>query len=264
MNDTSILDSLSAEARSALALCGITKDAQLARISPAALHRELEQAAEFFPEQLQALPTIEQLQQLFREAAGHGSPDTVTDAPESPAEEPTTGQDAADEQPAQAYRATPKPQPENNGRFISLADAKRDSSKEDPRDFNHAIYCARPLSVYLGAWATIAMVAGCITMAVILFQMLIGIELTFRYTYYAGALVLVMLTYYYFLRRALCSTCRIGIYSFRRYPRHRSAHYIPVLGFTLASALNVIIHRRYRCPSCATPQKLFGRNRHRH
>ncbi len=265
MAKDSLISTLTAGERTALALCGITQDAQLAGISPAKLHRDLEQAAEFFPGQIGSIPPVERLADICARAA-----EAAGAAPEvqaSPAESdglPAPGQkNLPTYEPVQGSRKRRrKGGIEENGQTINMAQA--DKSRDDTRDFSHAIGCAHPWTIYFGAWATLALIAACITIAAILFQLLIGIKLSPAHINVAKAMVGVVVIYYLFLRSATCSTCRIGIYSFRRYPRHRQAHHFPLLGYTIPTALSVIFCLRYRCPSCGTPQKLIGKRRRRH
>ena len=271
MSPTSIIATLPETERAALALCGVTLDAQLAAISPEKLRADLEQAAQFFPEQIRTLPSQERLGALCALAA-------------SRAEAAAAPQEAA---PAEDEGVLPEPGTHNlptfepargsrrhRGHSVRNQDAEREEDgteapapvekeKDDPRSFAHSICCARPLTIYLGAWATLALVAAIITIMGILFQLLIGVKLSQGHIRVAEVVLGVLIVYYYFMRRSTCSTCRINIFSFRRYPRHRQAHHFPLLGCTVSTALSVIFCLRYRCPSCGTPQKLYGCSRRR-
>lgn len=62
--------------------------------------------------------------------------------------------------------------------------------------------------------------------------------------------------YLIYSRIALCPVCHIRTFTFGDYARNRSAHYIPGLGYNVATALNILFRRQYFCPGCGTPIKL--------
>ncbi len=136
----------------------------------------------------------------------------------------------------------------------------------DPKDFNHAIRCTRPIAVYLGAWATLLLIAYIAAVVLCLIEVLLGVKFESKFLVRAGgaASIICLGAYFLMMRHALCSTCRMTIYSFRNYPRHRRAHYSALLGYTIPTALSVIFLFRFRCPACGTPQKLIGGHRHHH
>ncbi len=268
MATDTLITSLPEQERSALALCGITQDSQLAAITPDKLLRDLEQAAVFFPEQLRTLPPAARLQELCRQAAEQAAGSTPQAGGNHEEEEEDSvlprflGRNVPTFEPARGSRRGGRGK--GNGQAIDLADAQPAGPKDDPRGFTHSICCARPIATYFGAWATLALVAAFFAILYILFQLLIGVRLTGAHIRYAQVLLAVVVVYYLFLRSATCSTCRIGIFSFRRYPRHRQAHHSILLGYTIPTALSIIFCLRYRCPSCGTPQKLYGRSHRRY
>ncbi len=261
MAKDSIISTLSADERAALALCGITQDAQLASITPDKLRKDLEQAAEFFPGEIRSIPDAARLHNLCAQATATSCKAMPQKAAVVSDGLPTAGQqNLPSYEPARGRRLKSETI-EENGETINLAQPT--TSHDDSRDFSHAICSAHPTATYFGAWATLALVAACCSILAILFQLLIGIKLSAGHIRIAQVMVAIVVIYYLFLRSATCSTCRIGIYSFRRYPRHRQAHHFPLLGYTIPTALSVIFLLRYRCPSCGTPQKLIGRSSRR-
>ncbi len=267
MAKNSTIAALSADERKLLELCGITQDTQLARIGPAALMRDIKTAANIFADEEHEIPDISRLEYICRQAAaamklpqsnadalwenvgGRRMHNDVThsDEPETLRYSAATGRMLVDDQL-------------DTRQAISL-DARR--KQEDPRDFSHAICSQHPFAIYLGAWATLFVVAAVIVLLLSVAGLLIGIELE-RPTalILASGLTAAVLFYAIMVSMASCSTCRVSVFSFRRYPKHRKAHHIFLLGYTIATALYTIFFFRYRCPSCGTPQKLFGK-RHR-
>ncbi len=267
MAKNTIIRSLPEDEQAALALCGISEDAQLARIAPQALLKDMEAAAAFFPEDIDTLPELERLEEICTQAATHtrltrpnaeavwqgmGGKTSRSGVPSAP-EEPevmrystATGRMLVDDQ-LEARKA------------ISLDERRK---KEDPRDFSHAICSQHPVAIYLGAWATLFLICGVLGLLLGVAGLLIGIDFSESSKPLLAGFVACVLFYAFMLGSATCSTCRISVFSFRRYPRHRKAHRLPLLGYTISTALYTIFFFRYRCPSCGTPQKLFGR-RHR-
>ncbi len=269
MADKSTIDLLMEDERKLLELCGITTDEQLARIDPQVLQLDIEKAAHFFVRPHSSIPSLERLETLCRQAAI-----SVQNSREAGSLGGRSGQIMLGKL---SYSSTNLPANRERkrlsaatGRLLETDEGASQATelderrkKDNPRSFSHAICSSHPLATYLGAWFTCLVIIGVIALLVVVFGLLVDIEIGASSRLVAAAVLLVIAIYAYLLRRALCSTCRISIFSFRRYPRHRDAHYIPLLGHTLATALSIIFLFRYRCPSCATPQKLFGR-RHRH
>ncbi len=267
MATNSIILTLPKDEQEALALCGITQDSQLARIGPHALLRDLKAASAFFPNAIDAIPEFSRLEYICQQAAesahlshddtkamwkstgGHHAHGTAlpSDEPEPLRYSAATGRMLVDDHLG-------------SNKALSLDERRK---KDNPRDFSHAICSQHPLAIYLGAWATVFLVAAIIVLLLGVAGLLIGIEFQGKESVMvAAATVVVVLFYAIMLSMATCSTCRVSVFSFRRYPRHRKAHHIFLLGYTFATALYTIFFFRYRCPSCGTPQKLFGR-RHR-
>ncbi len=266
MAKNAIIPSLSKDEQEALALCGITQDAQLARIAPQALFQELEDASPFFPDSLEGYqPEFSRIEYICQQAAA-----------KLPNEQPALFHQDRDGFPTRGNAVPQVEEPVKRrystatGRMLVddqihakkaelLDEARR---KRDPRDFSHAICSAHPLSIYLNAWFTIFLVGAAVTLVLIVAGLLIGIEFPGKSgVVLAGVLAVIIVGYAILLNMATCSTCRVSVFSFRRYPRHRQSHHIPLLGYTVATALYTIFFFRYRCPSCGTPQKLFGKHR---
>ncbi len=268
MAKNTIIPSLSKVEQEALALCGIKQDEQLARITPHALYQELQAAASVFPDDMEFQPDLSRLEYICRQAAG-GVPPADTNASSSlpekekaPIPREAFFPHAAEPQKRRFSAATGRMLVDHEARKAAALDENR--RKDNPQGFSHAIHCAHPFATYLGAWFTLFFYITVIILVTCVAGLLIGIEYDGRSALpVAAGMVAIVIGYAILLNSALCSTCRISVFSFRRFPKHRKAHRIPLLGYTLATALSVIFCLRYRCPSCGTPQKLFGRRSRR-
>ncbi len=274
MADDTIIRTLTDSEREVLALCGITRDGQLAELSLQSLQKEVAAAAAFFPDAHSDLPSAERLAEISRnaieakrqreQAATVLRPDRTGLPMDSNTLQALAG-------PAAVHRRS-----EATGRMLVVDDDAKVAEglddrrkKDDPRGFSHAICNSRPFSVYLAAWSTLALAAAVILMLIGVFGLLLGLDYNGPGMPLAYLLCAIFVFYVFMERKATCSTCRIQIFSFRNYPRHRKAHHIPLLGHTLSTALSVIFLLRFRCPSCGTPQKLLGhshgrRRHHKH
>ncbi len=264
MVKNSVIRSLSKVEQDALALCGITEDIQLARLGPHGLLRDIETAAKLFPELLEFNPEYSRLEGICRQAANSVA---LPEGDMAPWEDDAGRRSAfpqAEEHVVRRFSAaTGRMLVEHQAKKATQLDENR--KKEDPRDFSHAIHCAHPFAIYLNAWFTLFLAIAILILLLSVAGLLIGIEVDRTIgLVLAASLVTIVISYAIMLTMGTCSTCRISVFSFRRYPRHRKAHYIPLMGHTLATALYTIFFFRFRCPSCGTPQKLLGRRRHSH
>lgn len=262
-----------------LKLCGITNAEQLRRASAATVWADVQKAQEFFPSHRFAV-TEARLQQLCggeEQAPLETKLNKDTEAWDNLVIEPTristTGfkrrsrhhseqQDTAPAQP-QAKPALPNaplPLAEMLG-AEELAKDIRTAQRVSGLSKNfHAIHCNRSLSTYLGAWAALMVVPSLAAMVVTPLLLLSGGD-TKKIVFYGVLFILLGIPHMFLSRMATCSVCHIGIFSFRNYPRNKAAHHLPLLGYTLATALHVIIFFQFRCPACGTQMKLFGRHR---
>ncbi len=269
MAKKAVITSLSQVEQKALALCGIVQDEQLARISPQTLFQELQAAAAVFPDDLEFHPELSRLEYICAQVT-KGTPSAGASPSAMPEKEKLSETYAAplfaptaEPEKHRYSAATGRKLVAHEARQAAALDDKR--KKDNPHNFSHAIHCAHPYATWLGAWFTVFLylTIACLVLSVI--GLLIGIEFDGHAALpYAAGMVAIVITYAILTNMALCSTCRIPIFSFRRYPKHRKAHRIPLLGVTIPTALSIIFCLRYRCPSCGTPQKLFGRRKRRH
>lgn len=261
-----------------LKLCGITNAEQLRRASAATVWADVQKAQEFFPSHRFAV-TEARLQQLCggdETSQEKQQPDKEDDAWANLIIEPTristTGfkrrsrhhdapQGTASTQP-QANPALPNaplPLAEMMGAEELAKDARPAQRVSGLSKNFHAIHCNRSFSTYLGAWAALMVVPSLAAMVLTPILLLGGAD-TKKIIFYGVLCILLGVPHMFLSRMATCSVCHIGIFSFRNYPRNKAAHHLPLLGYTLATALHVIIFFQFRCPACGTQMKLFGRH----
>lgn len=286
-----ILASLSAEEQATLKLCGISQDAQLARVTASVLARDLQQCKQIFPSQACEIP-MAKLQRICDEARLQH---TGSDAPAPAA---TPNRTSAAEKGAGLFfsracpslvvsshhrnrsltpgvtqalplSATSEEIEQNNTSNTLVAPPLIDSQERigtaAAYDYHNAVHNTHSVAVYLGAWATILFVLDICTILIIPILIILGFDIQIDIRGVGIYLAIAAAMPYLCLNsRAVCSVCRIGIFSFKKYSHNRQAHWMPLLGCALPTALHVAFRFWFRCPACGTPQKLFHRPRHRH
>ncbi len=65
--------------------------------------------------------------------------------------------------------------------------------------------------------------------------------------FYGGIYGGILVFYWFFYRSARCAVCHMRVFSLRNFPRSKHAHHAPFIGYTLATALQVVFHRWFRC-----------------
>lgn len=286
-----ILASIPPEQRATLKLCGITQDAQLARTSAQALAHDVATCIEHFPTQACEIPlhTLQQICKAARtqsEAASKSGESAET--PTKPQKEENDGlfftrsypplvvskrrrsrSHVSGTTPAQPLSST------NEDIEKTEVDWTRDDEPSTDKqerigaaaayEFHNAVHSTHPIAVYLGAWATILLVLDVCATIIIPTLIILGFELNINIKTVGIAIAAgCALPYFCLTSRAMCSVCRISIYSFKKYSHNRQAHWMPLLGCALPTALHVAFRFWFRCPACGTPQKLFRRTRHHH
>lgn len=254
------LNSLSDAERAELKLCGITTEEQLRRCTATTLQRDLEQARTFFPEQRFTL-TAERLAEI----CGRN--------PEGENEEA-----ASDDNVLSGLRAgemrTPTVRFRNKKNLKQEIIDERKAVAEGKRKENHiihgfskhfhAVHCSHPFRAFFGALATLLLPIPLFGLFAVPVLLLTDKLDDFKPVYLISAFVVLVLPYLLIARRADCSVCHMPIFSFGNYSRNRMAHHFPLLGYTLSTALHIVLLMWFRCPACGTPLKLFRPHKHQH
>jgi len=262
----SIISSLTPNEREALAVCGVQKDEQLAKIDPNALLRDLQEAKETFPDAAFDI-SGDKLRSLCASAAqaaalaGGENPPIPHEG--SPAKESNNAPSSEVETWGQgeAFRTLP----ELSLRRHQHRTAKRMTTEllEAPGLAN-SVHCAHPIATYLSALSMVIFYAGIFCLILLPFAIFAGYLDSASIVPCATAVIALLLPYLFIGLRCYCSVCKMHYFRLMPYNTNRHAHSMPFLGMTtLVTALHIIFRFWYRCPSCGTALRLF-RSRHRH
>lgn len=251
--------------REELALCGITNDEQLKRCTVSSLMQDLSQLQSFFPNHKPVLSEA-------RVAALCSEPQKEKESAEDEFIPETTGGT-----PAAQFKHKKNLREE----ILQEREAAEQARRLKHRDSNlsaaeklermhglskhfHAIRCSHPLRVYFGAWATLLLIIPFFALLAIPAMLLTGDIDSGKPLYYGIGFALLVLPWLMIARRAECGVCHIPLYRFGNYPHNRDAHHLPLLGYTLTTALHIIFLFWFRCPACGTMLKINTQSSHRH
>ena len=272
------METLPEAEQKALSLCGITDARQLAKISPQALLRELEQARSIFQGDIpDSLLNEARLAELCAAAAQATStfPDTAEQESEMLAAERVRPN-------VTVYGARPqhrdedffvRHQPTESAFLKDIKQTRDPVTNLDPARAERGksmrfstIRCGHPVVVYVGAFATIMLIPAALIVITLLWQVVTqGNTLPPERLGIGMAVVLVILAFYFLMNfHARCTVCHIHIFSLRKYPRNKYAFRIPLLGYSISTALRVFFTLKFSCPACGTKLKLAGHNKHHH
>ena len=273
-----VLKTLPEAEQKALSLCGITDARQLAKISPQALHRELEQARSIFQGDIpDSLLDEAHLAELCAAASQATStfPDTAEQESEILAAERirpnVTVYGARPQQRDEEFYV--RHQPTESAFLKDIKQTKDPVTNLDPAKAERGksmrfstIRCGHPIIVYVGAFVTIMLIpAGLIVLALPWQVVTHGNTLPPERLGIGMAIVMAILAFYFLMNHhARCTVCHINIFSLRKYPRNKYAFRIPLLGYSISTALRIFFTLKFSCPACGTKLKLSGRNSHHH
>lgn len=280
-----ILASLSPAEQATLKLCGITQDAQLARAHAEALAHDLQVCREHFPE-LACEISLQTLQRICTEARLQQGEEVCEPSKTQKKEHleddglfftracPTLvvsnrhkSHSQSGATPALPLSATDEQIEKQSVDFIPehrSTDRQERISKASAYEFHNAVHCTRPLAVYLGAWATLLLAVDVCAIIIVPILIILGFDILIDIKTVGLAIAVAgALPYVAFTCSAVCSVCRVRVFSFRKYSHNRQAHWFPLLGCAIPTALHIAFRFWYRCPACGTPQKLFRRTHRR-
>lgn len=256
----SIISSLTPNEQEALAICGIQKDEQLAKIDPDTLLRDLKVARETFPEATFDI-SEDKLRSLFNNAV------QAEDAAPSPAPEERTPvkENLSTDEETEGQEETFRTLPELTLRSHQHHTAKHTSTAlwEAP-GVAHSVHCAHPFSTYLSALSVLGLHAGALSLLLLPFAIFAGyLDTSYLYPCAIAALALI-LPYLFIGIRCYCSVCKMRFFRLMPYNTNRHAHTVPFFGLTaFVTALHIAFRLWYRCPACGTAIRLFH-TKHRH
>lgn len=272
------LSTLPEAEQKALSLCGITDARQLAKISPQPLLQELEQARSIFQGDIpDSLLDEAHLAELCTAASQATS--TFPDTAEQESEMLATNRIRPN---VTVYGARPQQrdeefyvrhQPTESAFLKDIKQTKDLVTNLDPAKAERGksmrfstIRCGHPVVVYVGAFATIMLIpAGLIVLALLWQVATHGNTLPPERLGIGMAIVMAILAFYFLMNyHARCTVCHINIFSLRKYPRNKYAFRIPLLGYSISTALRIFFTLKFSCPACGTKLRLSGRNSHHH
>lgn len=256
---------LSQAEREELALCGITSAEQLQRCTAESLMNDLAQLQDFFPNHEPVL-SEKRVKELCPEETEE-RPAESADVLPTPEVLPPTAQfkhkkNLREEILAEREAAEQARRLRSTNNNLSAAE-KLERMHGLSKHF-HAIRCSHPLRVYFGAWATLLLIVPFFALLIIPAMLLTGDIDSGKPLYYGVGFALLVLPWLTIARRAECGVCHIPLYRFGNYPHNRDAHHLPLLGYTLTTALHIIFLFWFRCPACGTMLKINTRESHRH
>jgi len=258
MNPNTYISTLPESEREALGFCGIAHDRQLAEIPTAKLAADLVKARKLFPGKVADIGPARLRELCAAAAAGLGL---------APAQDDGT---AAEEDDAPMAAARNEPQPFQPRQYPKLEirsgrrrthTAQAAAASREKGDKRHAIHCIRPGRIYVGALATILLAADIALCVVMPLYLLAGGECKATPNELGMIAVAAALPYIIYARRACCPVCNMKLFTLlRRLPHNRQAHRLPILGYTIATALHIIFRLWFHCPACGTAQRLLHRS----
>lgn len=260
MNQENYITTLSQAEQKALAICGIHKSEQLQHISVDALYADMQQAAVHFPNDFIPL-SKQRLEEIYRTA---GQSIQQQETPQTPVQTENEIFSASGEVDRflpplitrHGHRKTkPKPAAERNDTIDISANKSHISDK------SNAICNTHPFRTYFSALVHIAMIASFIFFLVESVRLIIGVSSATDVKIAATLAGLSLGIFLLYTRKTKCPVCNMNVFSMHNYPRNKNAHYFPLLGYTLSTALHVVFTFWFRCPACGTSQKFFKRKR---
>lgn len=258
-------EELSQAEREELALCGITNAEQLQRCTAEGLMHDLAQLQRFFPNhepvlneaRVNALCPSEKEEEEANDADVLPTPEAVLPAAQFKRKKNLREEIIAEREAAEQARRL-------RHTDHNLSPTEKLERMHGLSKHFHAIRCSHPLRVYFGAWATLLLVVPFFALLAIPVMILTGDIEGGKPLYYGIAFAVLVLPWLLIARRAECGVCHIPLYRFGNYPHNRDAHHLPLLGYTLTTALHIIFLFWFRCPACGTMLKINTRGHHHH
>lgn len=143
-------------------------------------------------------------------------------------------------------------------------DVQKKAKKRSNTCMHTPVRCTHPYLTYFAAVSVLLLIvplAGIVAFtALILTNNLPDIPFKLTATV---VFILPWVLYIFFAWNAKCPVCHMRIFRWSHYSRNRAAHYLPLLGYNVATALHLLIFWNFNCPACGTPIRYFGVRSHR-
>ncbi len=262
MDQEDYIQTLAPTEQKALAVCGVYKTQQLLSVSLDTLLADMENAAEFFPEEMQAL-SRQRLEEIYRSThalAPEEAPQPEYQTTNRPEEEDSYERSLPPLVRRHGGRIQQQQRPNCDTIDITKVDDNQQIKSTGSK--SNAICNIRPFRTYFSALVHVGLGVSIVLFLIVTFRFLFEMEENTTLFISVGLLGLFLFLYICYARKTKCPVCNIGVYSLHNYPRNKHAHYFPLLGYTLATALHIVFFFWFRCPACGTAQKLFKRRHH--
>lgn len=244
--EADLLTTLSPREREELALCGVRTTEQLSRSTARRVCADLEQAKSFFPDKVFTL-TPERIQFLFSQI---GTESAVSDE-QVELDFPKVQRMLPAAAPRHRHQSSPR-------RGAKCTQADRQHILHSP------VRCTHPLTAVLAAFCTIGLLIPMAGVFYLLYLLITNTTLTPNdLTTWGIILSIPIVIYLIMARKATCPVCHMRVFRFSHYTRNKAAHYAPLLGYNMSTALHILFCWSYNCPGCGTPIKLLGAKGHR-
>lgn len=260
-----VFNSLNAAEIADLKLCGITTGEQLKNSTASAVWRDLEQARSFFPDHSFAL-TEERLAGLCgqEEEEAEEEDTSIPGLNEGQQAMPTVQFKRKKNLRAEIVREREQQEEERRRRNSELGTIAKLEHMHGLSKHFHAVRCSHPHRVFFGAWATLLLIIPFFGLLLLPFMLLTGNIDQMKPVTFGAVFIATVAPWFLIARTAECGVCHMRLFSFKHYSHHRTAHHLPFIGYTIATALHIIMLFWFRCPACGTQMKLFGKGRHHH
>lgn len=239
--DTDPFTRLTEQERAELALCGITTAEHLASLELETVLEDLEQARTFFPEKTFSInkARLESILLLCKPIKAKG------------AEEGNKEFWVENVGPTTGFRkggSRSRKEKEETG-----MNARQHQILHSPVRSNH------PVLTFFGALSTSLLIIPTLSIFIIPLLLMTGNLPAIPLPVLAVLCIIVpSLPYMVYARLVTCPVCHIRVFNFSNYVRNRFAHFTPVFGYNISTALHIIFCRSYNCPGCGTPVMLKG------
>ncbi len=261
MSKENYISTLTPTEQKALSVCGIYKAEQLLNVSIETLIAEMEQAAEYFPEEIRVL-TRERLVEIYNNAHQQQLEEEQQATLQTPEEDEDNAPFARFLPPLiHRHGGKHKEQVRPNCDIIDIT--KVVPTKSGPTTFkkNNAICNTRPGRTLFSAIVQILLSISGILLLIVAFRFWMELEKPVILFAVGFVFTFSLLLYIGYTRKTKCPVCNMSIFSLHNYPRNNQAHHLPIIGYTLATSLHIVFFFWFRCPACGTSQKLFKRKR---
>ena len=228
-----------------LSLCGITTAVQLARTAPEVILQDLETAKQFFPKKSFTLnkSKIQAIHELCQPAL-NGSDDDSSVNLDIENVGPTTG-----------FRTRRRTK-------TDIVEEQKLKKYHQKKGMHSPVCTNHPVLTYFASFGPLLLAIPAVSIVVLPMLMLTNNLPDIPLPVLAASLIAAPCIPYLLISwAASCPVCHMRLFTFRDYARNRAAHYIPGLGYNVATALHILFCLRYNCPGCGTPVKLLGKHR---